>query len=238
MSRPTVTRHSAESAERPPLTGPQEAAVAKLAYAAEQPGSIALLCGPAGVGKTTIFRQIAADGLPSGQTVRLIAWHDMLADRGDLTAGRGLAVGDDDAVPGVLLVDDAHRALAHELVECVERCQRLHRGIVLVLAGEGRLVSLVASDARLEQFVRLRSSLPTFTLTESRSMLGSMLPVAAADAAREAVIITIHEIAGGVPAIAVRLAEMAAMLLDADPAHRLVPDDIETIHRRLSLSAA
>jgi len=28
------------------------------------------------------------------------------------------------------------------------------------------------------------------------------------------------------------------MLVDADPSHRLVPDDVETIHRRLSLSAA
>ena len=54
----------------------------------------------------------------------------------------------------------------------------------------------------------------------------------------EAVIRTIHEIAGGVPAIAVRLAEMIAMLAAADPRRALTPDDVEAIHRRLSLSAA
>ena len=40
----------------PELTPRQEAALAKLAYAAEQPGALAVLCGPDGVGKTTVLR--------------------------------------------------------------------------------------------------------------------------------------------------------------------------------------
>ena len=237
MSRSTATRQS--SAERPSLTGPQEAAVAKLAYAAGQPKSLALLCGPAGVGKTTVLSVIATDPLPHGQAIQLISWADIRADRGDLAAGRGQAAASDDgSAPDVLLIDDAHRAVAHELVEFVEWCRRRHERIAIVLAGEGRLLSIVASDVRLEQSVRLRATLPTFTLDESRRLLAQALPVGVAKADGEDVIRTIHEIAGGVPAMSVRLAEMAAMLATADPRRRLIPDDVETIHRRLSLTAA
>ena len=237
MSRLTATRQPAP--EFLPLTGPQEAAVAKLAYVADQPGAIALLCGPAGVGKTTVLRLIVTDGLPKSQTIRLMSWADIRADHGDLAAGgMRAAVSDDDSFPHVLLIDEAHRAVAAELVEFVEWCRRGHDGMAIVLAGEGRLLSLVASDARLEQSVRLRATVPTFTLAESRRVLGRMLAINAAESDGEAVIRTIHEIAGGVPAIAVRLAEMIAMLAAADPRRDLTPDDVEAIHRRLSLSAA
>ena len=225
--------------DRPPLTGPQEAAVAKLAYAAGQSGAITVLCGPAGVGKTTVLRVAVTDGLAQGQTSQLVSWAEVRADRGDLAAGRGqLAASEDAAAPDLLLIDDAHRAVAAELVECVERWRRRHAGIAIVLAGEGRLLSLVASDARLEQSVRLRATLPTFTLAESRRLLAPTLAVGAAEGDGDAVIRTIHEIAGGVPAISVRLAEIAAMIAAADPGRRITPDDVETIHGRLSLSAA
>jgi type II secretory pathway predicted ATPase ExeA len=206
--------------------------VAKLVYACGQPGSIAILCGPAGVGKTTSLRVIAADGLPEGQNVRLISWSDIRADRGLA------AVDDGGASADVLLVDDAHRAVAGELVEFVERYRRRHDGIAIVLAGEGRLLSLVATDARLEQSVRLRAALPTFTLAESRRLLVPTLAAVSARADGEDVLRTIHEIAGGTPAIVARLAEIAAMLVAADPRRHLTPDDVEAIHRRLFLNAA
>ena len=237
MSRQNLTRQCPP--DRPPLTGPQEAAAAKLAYAASQPATITVLCGPAGVGKTTVLRVAGADGLAQGQTSHLVSWAEVRADRGDLAAGRGqLAAIEDATAPDLLLIDDAHRAVAAELVECVEGWRRRHDGIAIVLAGEGRLLSLVASDARLEQSVRLRATLPTFTLAESRRLLAPMLAVGTAEVDGDAVIRTIHEIAGGVPAISVRLAEIAAMIAVADPGRRITPDDVETIHRRLSLSAA
>ena len=237
MSRPTSPRQP--SAGFPRLTGPQEAAVAKLAYAAGQPATIALLCGHAGVGKTTLLSVVAADGLPREQTIQLVSWSDIRADRGEMAVGRGqAAVSDDTTVPEVLLVDDADRAMAHDLVDFVERCRRRHDGIVIVLAGAGRLLSLVASDVRLEQSVRLRATLPPFTLAESQRLLAPTLKVGDSETDGDDVIRTIHEIAGGVPAISVRLAGMAAMLAAADPRRRLTPDDVETLHRRLSLSAA
>ena len=213
--------------------------MAKLAYAAGQPNALAVLCGPAGVGKTTVLSVVVTDPLPRGKAIELLSWEDIRAERGDLAAGRGqAAAGDDGSAPDVLLIDDAHRAVAHELVEFVELCQRRHDGIAIVLAGEGRLLSLVASDARLEQSVRLRATLPTFTLAESRRLLAPTLAVHAAEADGDDVIRTIHEIAGGAAAMSVRLAEMVAMLAAADPGRRLTPDDVETIHRRLSLTAA
>jgi len=229
------------------FTGPQEAAVAKLAYAAEQPGSIALLCGPAGVGKTTVLRQFAFDGVPQEQTILMGTPAD-LSDPAGVFESRGHGQHDDGStqspVPSVLCIDDADQATAADLVDLVGRWRRRQPATVIVLAGEGRLLSLVAGNARLEQSVRLRATLPVFTLAESNRLLTARLAMSASqsghagDSHGEAVIRTIHEIAGGIPAIALRLAEMAAMLVEADPGHCLIPDDIETIHRRLSLSAA
>ena len=245
MLSATTTPQSAVAALR--FTGPQEAAVAKLAYAAEQPGSIALLCGPAGVGKTTVLRQIAVDGMPRGQAIRMGTPAD-LSDPDAVSGRRDHGQHDDgstqSSAPAVLLVDEADRVSGADLVDLVVRWRRRQPAIVIVLAGEGRLLSLVAGAARLEQSVRLRATLPVFTLAESSRLLSARLaisasqPAHASDPRDEAVIRTIHEIAGGIPAIAIRLADMAAMLVDADPGHRLVPDDIETIHRRLCLSAA
>jgi len=237
----TTTPQSAVAALR--FTGPQEAAVAKLAYAAEQPGSIALLCGPAGVGKTTVLRQIAVDGLPQEQTILMGTPAD-LSDPAGVFESCGHGQHDDgstqSSAPAVLLVDEADRVSGADLVDLVVRWRRHQPAIVIVLAGEGRLLSLVAGAARLEQSVRLRATLPVFTLAESSRLLNNRLAILASqpDPHGEGVIRTIHEIAGGIPAIAIRLADMAAMLVDADPSHRLVPDDIETIHRRLCLSAA
>lgn len=230
MSRQPVS--GAPAVDDRALTAPQEAAVAKLAYATAEPGSIALVCGPAGVGKTTVLRALAGEGTLQGRTSRLVAWADVRADRGLA------AVGEDDPVADVLLLDDAHRAAAHELSAFVDRHRRQSGGPALVLAGEGRLLSLVAADARLEQAVRLRAALPTFTLAETRRLLSTVLADAMDEEDAAAVIRTIHEVAGGVPASSLRLAEMTAMLAAADRHHRPTSDDVETIHRRLSLSAA
>ena len=41
------------------LTLAQQAAAARVAYCLERPGAVALLCGPAGVGKTLVLETIA-----------------------------------------------------------------------------------------------------------------------------------------------------------------------------------
>lgn len=227
------TRSDARDAalrQPPRLTVAQEAAVAKLAYAAEHAGAVALLCGPAGVGKTTVLRHVAAVGIPAARTLRLCG-----------ACGCGRWQEDesvDDQAADVLLVDDADHATATELVGFVDSRLRRQPAVVIVLAGQGRLLSLCSGDRRLEQRVRLRATLPTFTIAESREVLVPKVASAADEGRCDEIVRTIHEIAGGVPDVALRLADMASVLAAADPARRLVPDDIETIHRRLSMQAA
>lgn len=225
---------------RRPLTGPQSAALAKLTYAVAERHPLTLLCGPAGVGKTTVLRSLAEDIAARGQPVRLVSW---MALRGGSNEHLGVAPtadrhGEEDDGELVLLVDDGHRAKADELAEFVEQWWWHDGAASIVMAGGGRLLSLVAGDARLEHAVRLRATLPSFTLAETRRLLAPTMADAATEAEAEDVIRTIHEIAGGAPAAAIRLAEMMAVLAQAEPRCPLTLDDVETIHRRLSLHAA
>ena len=212
------------------LTLAQQAAAARISYALEQSATVSLLCGPGGVGKTTVLRHVAA-GQP--HQPRSIGYR-RLDQLDDLLSGRAR----DEPPSGLLLVDDAHLAGEGDLGRLVERCRQRGGSCCLVLAGEGRLLTLVSRDPRLEQVVRLRATLPAFSLEESRLLLEPVLAAAGPPANRDAVARSIHEIAAGIPATVHRLAELALVLVASHPDHRLVPDDVETIHRRLSLTAA
>jgi type II secretory pathway predicted ATPase ExeA len=213
-----------------PLTLAQQAAVARICYALEQPGAVVLLCGPGGVGKSAVLAHVEECRRLQSRTVcrrRL----DEVQDVQELFEGREPSL-------GTLLVDDAHLAGDGELARLVSRCRSGRVPVAVVLAGEGRLFTLVARDARLEQLVRLRATLPPFSLDESRLLLASTLTAAGPAENRDAVARCIHEIAGGIPAIVRRLADTVSVFAEAHPAHVIVPDDIETMHRRLSVNAA
>ena len=53
-----------------------------------------------------------------------------------------------------------------------------------------------------------------------------------------ALVRTIHEIAGGIPAEVARLASFVRDVAAAAPGGRLTPNDVEAVHRRLSPRAA
>ena len=223
---------------QPPLelTPAQAAAAAKVAFAIEPPGAIAVLCGPAGVGKTTVLEHLARAAARSRQSVRVTTLAALGGDSGGIAAEGGdqarSASGHD-----ILLVDDAHDTDVAGLVALVAGVRRRQPTTAVVLAGEGRLLSLVAGDSRLEQSVRLRATLPAFSFADTCRLLAGRLAAGSAGGPAEGVLRTIHEIAGGVPTASLRLAEVADMLAAAT-SRPLVADDIETIHRRLSLSAA
>lgn len=210
----------------PDLVDSRRAAVARLAYAVERPGGVALLCGPAGTGKTAVLDALAAvlDGR---------------AARRPLAAWLGTVAAD---LPGVVLADDAHETDVAALVRLLDACRVRQPEASLVLAGEGRLLSLVSRDPRLVRACGLRAVLRPFTADETRAVLAATLfagaPGRAAPDARAAVSRAIHEIAGGIPAAVTRLAEFAALVAEARQTGPLDPADIETIHRRLSLEAA
>ena len=210
-----------------PLTDTQRAAVAKLACACEHSGGVALLCGPPGAGKTTVLAHLvaaAAERKQSSELRPILAWLE--------AAG---------PLPDLVCADAAHETDEAALVRLVDRCRSRQPAASVVLAGEGRLLTLVSRDPRLERAVSLRATLRPFSPDETRRLLDARLFTAACPPAtdsRDDVARTIHEIAAGIPAAIVRLTDLARVVAEARPGGELTVDDIEAIHRRLTLQAA
>jgi type II secretory pathway predicted ATPase ExeA len=215
--------------DQPALTEPQQAALAKLACGLESLGGIGLLCGPPGVGKTLVLHRLAAAMRCRAGVQRFV----------DCEPGRVMCGADE---PAVLLVDDAHEADDGGLGRLITACRRLGPDVRIVLAGTGRLLTLVARDTRIEQVVRLRATLRPCSAAESATLAADVLeagnePLRLAPLSPD-VAQTIHEIAGGIPATVVRLAGLARVLAEMHPERPLTVGDVEVIHRRLSLQAA
>ncbi|RLS35775.1 MAG: hypothetical protein DWH79_01130 [Planctomycetota bacterium] len=202
------------------LTAAQRAALARIAYATEQPSGVVLLCGAAGVGKTLILASVRNS--PGGEMALLPL--EQLLD--------SLRVGE--PLPGILLVDDAHLAPSADLAEAVERSV----GRCLVLAGRGRLLTLAGRDSRIDRRVRLRATLPPFGLSDSARLVVERIPGADGHGPSEEVVRTFHEIAAGIPAALLRLIDLAAVVAAAEPLQTISVNDVEEIHRRLCLQAA
>lgn len=205
-------------------TEAQLAAVAKLACGCQRGGGICLLCGPSGIGKTTVLVELAAAVGPGRSVGRAAA----------------AAWSEAPALPDVVLADDAHLADASALAVLWDRCRQRQSPASLVLAGEGRLLTLVSRDIRLAHAVRLRVALPVFTAAETHALVDATLAAVAGGPVAVAAVVAhaVHEIAGGSPAAAVQLAELAAVMACARPDKTLVARDVEVAHARLSPAAA
>lgn len=212
------------------LTGPlvesREAAAARLAYAVQRPGSLAVLCGPPGTGVSTVLAFLAttAHGGSCQPVVRSLRdWHDDAVDA---------------PLPDVVLADDAHACDGTMIHRLLDRCRRRRPSASLVLAGHGRLLSLLARDPGLERAVLLRAVLRPFSITETRRVLETLLARPADAHLDEAVAHVIHELAAGIPAAVTRLAELIGVVAAGRPDGSLSARDIEAIQRRLCLRAA
>jgi type II secretory pathway predicted ATPase ExeA len=213
-----------QDAESGRLTLGQQAAVARIAYAVQRPPAVVLLCGPAGVGKTLVLDAVSA--LPG------------VSDRLPSRCNPSSAAESITASSPILLVDDAHLAADGQLTVMLGDHFQRHPPGVVVLAGEGRLLSLVARDRRLEQMVTLRAIIAPFTLEETRTLVAPRIEMRCSPADRDDVVRTIHEIAAGIPSVALRLVDMASIIAAATPGRSLIPQDIEALYRRLFLQAA
>lgn len=206
-----------------PLTEPQSAALAKLACGVTGGEGLALLCGPPGAGKTTVLERLAADLRSLGRSVTV-------ADVAGLL--------EPSATPAdVVIADDAHLVDAADLGRLLARCRTAWSGAVLVLAGQGRLLTLLARDPRLSEAARIRAILLPGSLADTAALLERR---AAAGGLRldERAVAILHEIAGGTPAGVMRLAELADVVAASTPDGLVTATDIEAIHRRLSPQAA
>ena len=201
------------------LTPAQEAALGRIRFALEEPAGGVLLCGPAGVGTSLVLARLAAEfgaSQPGGMPIRTPS---ELAD----AIRRDVPIGD------VVLVDDVHLATADDLALLTTFAPtRGGKARCIVLAGRGRLLTLVGRDSRIAPRVRLRAIVPPWSVADTRRLVESRLGAVAPE-----VVQTCHEITAGIPAALDRLVELATVTAG----RRLTSADIETIHRRLDLQA-
>lgn len=209
------------------FTDGQRAALARITCGSEQPGSLALLCGPPGTGKSSVLARLAAGAARRNRSCavrRLTDWIDERADG--------------EAVPDLVIADDAHDGDAETIGRLLASCRSRRPAAAVVLAGEGRLLTLVSRDQRIEQGIGLRATLHPFSVAETRRLLEPLLPGLVATPSFDDVARTIHEIAAGIPRAALKLAELAAIVAGSRADGSLGAADVERIHRRLSLQAA
>lgn len=203
------------------LTPCQQAALAKVACGCGRPGGVTVLCGPRGVGKSLVLAAVAAAITRSGRTAAagsIAEWLDTLAGGA--------------AAPDVALVDDAHLAAGSDLTTLLDRCRRTS---AVVLAGQGRLLTLVARNSRIEEAISLRAVLRACTHEESATIIPRIAREARFD---DSATTAIHEIAAGIPAAMRRLVELADVVAATRENGVVTAADVEAIHRRLSPLAA
>ncbi len=207
------------------LTPTQQAALAKVACACHLPGGVAVLCGPRGVGTSLVLARLARHVTDEG---RSIEQHDI--------RGWEAAIADDrQRLPDVVVADDAHLAGPDTLARLVDRCRGRRPAAAVVLAGQGRLLTLLARDSRLECAVTLRATLRPCSHDESRTIVASLARAATFD---DEAVDVIHEIAAGIPAAIGRLVALADIVAGTRADSRVAAGDVEEIHRRLSPLAA
>lgn len=215
------------------LVAAQQAALARLHQVVRQ-GALAVLCGPAGVGKSLVLERLACElqqrDVAGGSTV--VGWHEAE----DAMAHGVWAASRHEPRPSVMLLDDAHTA--PDAAALSQLLAKVPRGTSVVLAGEGRLLTLLTREPALEQRVMLRAVLRPWTAAESSQLIADSLPSLLAMPTSTTLVQRLHELAGGVPRSLVRLIETVRMVLAADDGQGLTVDDLETFHRRLFLAVA
>ena len=153
------------------LTDPQHAALAKIAASIARPGGVAVLCGPLGTGTSTVLAAVAAAMRLHARTVEcrdLSAWETALGSGGG-------------ELPDVVIADEAHLATPGGLARLLAACRSRGPAASLVLAGEGRLLTLISRDSRVEQAIQLRASLRPCSSAESCQLLAASALAAAVD---------------------------------------------------------
>ena len=215
--------------------GNQQSAVARLLYAVRQPGGLAVLSGPGGTGVSTVLGWLAADLEQTGHPVLQLSARSLRgADYSVVASSQTVHA----PLPPVVLVDDAHAAAEGVLTACVQQCGDMIPAVSVVLAGRGRLLTLLARERDLGERIRLRAVLRALTVDETEEMVARRFAAAGIDQFEIGVPSVIHAIAAGIPQAVGQLLETVLLVAATQPDHRLRCEDIERMHERLSLAAA
>jgi type II secretory pathway predicted ATPase ExeA len=209
----------------PSLTPTQQAALAKVACVCRLPGGVAVLCGPPGTGTSLVLARLAAHVAAEGRRI----------EQRSIRGWESEATDERHPLADVAVADDAHLASPDALVKLLERCRDRRPVAALVLAGQGRLLTLLARDSRLESAVTLRATLRPCGLDDSRTIMSALARTATFD---DEAVDAIHEIAAGIPAAIGRLVALADIVAASRSNSRVAANDVEEIHRRLSPLAA
>lgn len=135
------------------------------------------------------------------------------------------------------IIDDAHLLEPQPLAE-IARGFASGRGPTVILAGQGRLLTLIARDTRLESAIQLRAVVGAMSRDESRRIAVALLADDSLPRVADDAMDTIHEIAGGMPRAVAAIARLGRLLLDEHPGMTLERGHVESLHRRLSVTAA
>lgn len=137
-----------------------------------------------------------------------------------------------------VFLDDAHLAEAELLADLVASLRSKCEGVGIVLAGRGRLLTLLAREQELQQQVLLRAVLPPWTPAETEAYVNSRLTASGVGGWAAAVPFTVHEIAAGIPRLIQRLVDSVLLVALTHPDHKFSCDDVEQMYERLSPAAA
>lgn len=203
------------------LSASQAAALARLRYAVESRAGITLVCGPAGTGTSLVLGRLAA-GIGGRDGGREVVGPSAAADLALRTPQPG----------SVVLADDAH-ACPVELLSAFAAASEI---AAVVLAGHGRLLTLVSREPRLASRVRLRAVVAPFGIEDSRRSIAERFRAAGRAMPSDAVVRLAHDISGGIASRLLRLTDLVVATTAGRPA--IGVEDVEALHSRLDVDAA
>ena len=237
-----------------------QSALLKLRYAVENHRGGALLCGPAGTGKTfllSMLRQSLDESYapfihlvyPQMTPAELLA---CLADEFDGGGNDGMAMQDsirriqgvlrDNAEKGrhaVVVIDEAHLLENSQMLESLRMLLNLgpdgRAGMTLILVGQPGLLPLLDRTPQLEERLDVKCLLRPFTVNETGQYVNHRLQVAGVQRAIVAAdaVPTLFELTRGVARQINRLVDLALLVGFAEEQYTLSAAHFEAVCREL-----
>jgi len=240
-----------------------QAALFKLRYAIENRRALAVLSGPAGVGKTLLIRCLSQQLEQQYSPLVHLVFPQMPADQlVTFLANRltGTSVAGDicrsvqlmetfleaNASAGrhaVVVIDEAHVLAEVGALETIRLLTNLSAGdrtaMTVILCGLPRLLSALERFAELEQRMAVKCNVPRLSEEETACYVQHRLDVAGAERAvfDNSAIKALHDLAKGAPRKINRLAELSLLVGFAEEQPILSAGHIEAVAEELAAPA-